>query len=430
MDYRQTLEWLFSQLPMYQRVGKAAYKADLTTTIQLLESLGNPQTKFKAIHIAGTNGKGSVAHILASILQEAGFKNGLYTSPHLKDFRERIKIDGKMISEQEVIKFVTDHKASFEKLNPSFFEMTVGMAFDYFAQEKVDFAILETGMGGRLDSTNVSKPVVSCITNIGYDHMQFLGETIEEIAREKAGIIKEGIPVVIGKTQAGAKEVFEKVASEKNTQLFFADQHVDLREVQTRDSKFLTYDVWKDNQMYIEELNSPLLGKYQAGNIATTIEVIEILKSKLQLGIDEKTIREGIENVVKRTGLLGRWQIINTNPLSICDTAHNPEGIREIVDQLLQTNFDHLHFVFGMVNDKNPESILYLLPKNATYYFCKPDIPRGMDAEILKEHAFKAGLRGEQYNSVMHAFNSAVNNAKVNDLVFIGGSTFVVAEIV
>jgi len=430
MDYKQTLEWLFSQLPMYQRIGKAAYKADLTTTIRLLEYLNNPQEQFKAIHIAGTNGKGSVAHILASILTEAGFKTGLYTSPHLKDFRERIKIDGKMIPEENVIRFVFDHKSSFESINPSFFEMTVGLAFDYFAKEKVDFAVLETGMGGRLDSTNVSKPVVSCITNIGYDHMQFLGETIEQIAFEKAGIIKEGIPVVIGKTQPGATEVFEKVASKKNTQLFFADKHIDLREVQTRENRFLTYDVWKNNQLFIEELNSPLLGMYQAGNITTTLEIIDVLKSILHLKIDEQTINEGIENVVKRTGLQGRWQIINTNPLTICDTAHNPEGIQEVVDQILQTNFDHLHFVFGMVNDKNPESILYLLPKNATYYFCKPDIPRGMEAEILKEHAFKAGLRGEHYNSVKQALNSADNNAKVNDLVFIGGSTFVVAEVI
>ena len=430
MDYNQTVEWLFSQLPMFQRVGQAAYKADLTTTVDLLKKLGNPQNQFKAIHIAGTNGKGSVSHILASILQEAGFKTGLYTSPHLKDFRERIKINGQMIGEDQVVQFVSTHKSTFKEIKPSFFEMTVGMAFDFFATEKVDFAVLETGMGGRLDSTNVSNPVVSCITNIGYDHMHFLGDTIEKIAAEKAGIVKENIPLVVGKTQPGAKEVFEKVTAEKKAPLIFADEHFELRKIQTRESKLRSYDVWKDDQLFIEELESPLLGNYQAGNIATALQIVDVLNKNHGLNIDAKTIREGIGDVIRKTGLHGRWQILKTNPLTICDTGHNPEGIQEVVEQIGETSYEHLHFVFGMVNDKNPESILYLLPKGATYYFCKPDIPRGMDADELKEHAFKAGLRGENYNSVMHAFNSAINNAKVNDLVFIGGSTFVVAEII
>lgn len=430
MDYKQTLDWLFSQLPVFQRVGKAAYKANLDNTIQLLEFLGNPQEKFKAIHVAGTNGKGSVSHIIASVLQEAGYKTGLYTSPHLKDFRERIKIDGGMISEEKVVGFVESNKKQFEHIKPSFFEMTVGMAFDHFAKEKVDFAVLETGMGGRLDSTNMSKPVISIITNIGYDHMQFLGETIEQIATEKAGIIKQHVDLVVGKTQSGAKEVFQKIASEKKSTITFADEHFDLREIQTRENNRLVYDVWKDLQMYLEKLESPLLGKYQAGNIATSLQAIEVLINNNEVEIDADTIRAGIGDIIENTGLQGRWQIIATNPLTICDTGHNPDGIKAVVEQIAETQFDNLHFVFGMVDDKNPESILYLLPNNATYYFCKPDIPRGMDAEVLKQHAFKAALRGESYSSVKHAYNSAINNAGVNDLVFIGGSTFVVAELV
>ena len=430
MDYKETIDWLFTQLPIYQRVGQAAYKADLSNTIQLLNILGNPQRKFKAIHVAGTNGKGSVAHLLASILQEAGYKTGLYTSPHLKDFRERIRINGEMINENQVVDFVSANQHAFEDIKPSFFEMTVGMAFDYFEKEKVDYAVLETGMGGRLDSTNVSNPVVSVITNIGFDHMQFLGDTIEKISAEKAGIIKEKVPVVIGKTQAGAKEVFEERCKEKESPIYFADQHFEFREIQTRDQSYLTYDVWKDHQLFIEKLDSPLLGKYQSGNIATALQTLEVLKSLNELTLSTEDIRQGIELVVQHTGLQGRWQILHKNPLTICDTGHNPEGLQAVVEQIADTQFEKLHFVFGMVNDKNPESLLYLLPKHATYYFCKPDIPRGMDVEELKEHAFKAGLRGEHYSSVNQALHSATNNAKANDLVFVGGSTFVVAEVI
>ncbi len=430
MDYKQTTDWLFSQLPMYQRIGKAAYKADLDTTINLLSELGDPQQKFKAIHVAGTNGKGSVAHLIASALHEAGYKTGLYTSPHLKDFRERIKINGEMINEDQVLVFIEGHKELFERLKPSFFEMTVGMAFDHFANEEVDIAVLETGMGGRLDSTNVSFPVITVITNIGYDHMQFLGDTIEKIAGEKAGIIKEKIPVVIGKTQTGAEEVFVKKAAQKNAQITFADQHIELREVHTTEKETLTYDVWKDHLLHLERLESPLLGKYQSGNIATMMQTVEVLNENVNFNIEKESVREGVENVIQNTGLSGRWQKLRSNPLTICDTAHNPEGIQAIVEQISETKFDKLHFVFGMVDDKNPDSILYLLPKNAQYYFCKPGIPRGMDVDKLKELAFKAGLRGEEHSSVNAALNSAINNAKTNDLVFIGGSTFVVAEVV
>jgi len=430
MDYKQTFEWLVSKLPIYQRIGKAAYKANLDDTIQLLNKLGNPQDHFKSIHVAGTNGKGSVCHILASVLQEAGYKTGLYTSPHLKDFRERIKINGEMIGEEDVVQFVKKHKKTFEKLSPSFFEMTVAMAYEYFAQEKVDFAILEAGMGGRLDSTNISKPILTVITNIGYDHMQFLGDTIEKIATEKAGIVKEKITLVVGKKQKGADEVFMKIADKKLAPIIYADDHFELKEIHTREKNYLIYDVWYNNNLYLEKLVSPLLGRYQNGNIATVLQSIELLKQSEEVQIEKEMIVDGIFHVVDNTSLLGRWQVISNNPLTICDTGHNPEGLQAVVNQIAETKFDNLHFVFGMVNDKNPESILYLLPKNATYYFCTPDIPRGMDVDELKEHAFKAGLRGETYNSVHHAYNSAVNNAGGNDMVFIGGSTFVVAEIV
>jgi dihydrofolate synthase/folylpolyglutamate synthase len=430
MDYQQTLQWLFSQLPMYQRIGKAAYKADLEITIRLLEKLGNPQEKFKALHIAGTNGKGSVSHILACVLQEAGYKTGLYTSPHLKDFRERIKINGQMIPEDQVVSFTDQHKKLFEELQPSFFEMTVAMAFDHFANEKVDFAVLETGMGGRLDSTNVSKAVVSVVTNIGHDHMQFLGDDVEKIAAEKAGIFKKGVPVVIGEKQSWVSEVFEKTAKEKNTTVVYADEHIELKPIQRRDKAKLYYDVWYNNELYLENLASPLLATYQIKNLKTAIQVLELLNKNNTIGINRQTIAEGIENTLENTNLMGRWQILSTNPLTICDTGHNPEGLQAVLDQINQTQFNHLHFVFGMVNDKNPESMLYLLPNDATYYFCKPDIPRGMDEEVLQQHGFKAGLRGKAYSSVREALNSAVNNAGAEDLVFIGGSTFVVAEVV
>jgi len=430
MDYQETLQWLFSQLPMYQRIGKAAYKADLDTTIQLLDKLGNPQGQFKALHIAGTNGKGSVAHILASVLQEAGYKTGLYTSPHLKDFRERIKINGKMIPEDQVVLFTETHKTIFEELQPSFFEMTVAMAFDYFANEKVDFAVLETGMGGRLDSTNISKPVVSVVTNIGHDHMQFLGDDVEKIATEKAGIFKEGVPVVIGEKQSWVSEVFEKAAKEKNTSVVYADEHVELKPILRRDKAKLFYDVWYNNELYLENLASPLLANYQIKNIKTSIQVLELLTKNKTLELERQVIALGIKNTIDNTNLMGRWQILSTNPLTICDTGHNPEGLQAVLDQINQTRFNQLHFVFGMANDKNPESMLYLLPNDATYYFCKPDIPRGMDADVLQQHGFKAGLRGKAYSSVRDALNSAVNNAGVNDLVFVGGSTFVVAEVV
>ena len=430
MNYHETLDWLFSRLPMFQRIGQAAYKADLNVTVQLLDILGNPQEKFKAIHVAGTNGKGSVSHLIASVLQESGYKTGLYTSPHLNDFRERIRINGEMISEDRVVAFVEKYGHTFEKLSPSFFEMTVGMAYDQFASEKVDFAVLETGMGGRLDSTNICKPVITVITNIGHDHMQFLGDTLEKIAFEKAGIFKENVPVVIGKKQPEIMHVFEKVAQENTAPISYAEDHVNFRRLSSNSLKTANYDAWVENELYFENIASPLTGFYQAENLATVLHTFNVMKINGIADISKENIKEGFEEVVTNTGLKGRWQILNTNPLTICDTGHNPEGIGIVVEQIRQTNYDKLRFVFGMVGDKNPDNILCLLPKNAIYYFCKPDIPRGMNVDLLFENAQKFGLEGKVYNSVTHAFNSAVNDAGINDLVFVGGSTFVVAEVI
>jgi dihydrofolate synthase/folylpolyglutamate synthase len=308
--------------------------------------------------------------------------------------------------------------------------MTVGMAYDHFADEKVDFAVLETGMGGRLDSTNICFPVITIITNIGHDHMQFLGDTLEKIAFEKAGIIKESIPIIIGKKQPETKTVFEKVAAEKNAPISFAEDHISFREVSSNSVKTKKYDIWVKNDLYFENLISPLAGIYQSENLATAMHAMQIMKNYGIAVISKENIQEGIESVLNNTGFKGRWQVLSTNPLTICDTGHNPEGIRMVVEQIKQTNYDKLHFVFGLVSDKNPESILSLLPKNAIYYFCKPDIPRGMEVEMLFEHAMKYGLEGKTYHSVTQAFNSAVNDAGMNDLVFVGGSTFVVAEVV
>ncbi len=430
MNYKETLQWLFDKLPMYQRMGMAAYKADLENTVELLGMLGNPQQKFKVVHVAGTNGKGSVSNIIASVLQDAGYKTGLYTSPHLKDFRERIKINGEMIPEEEVVGFVESNLSGFEKIRPSFFEMTVGMAFDYFAANHVDVAVVEVGLGGRLDSTNIVNPLISVITNIGYDHTQFLGNSLEEIAVEKAGIIKKNVPVIIGRKQAEIKLLFEKIASEKEAELLYAEDHYDVKLLQNLKPTEQSVDIWKNNEIFLEEVNSPLLGNYQQENIVTALMTLDVLITKYHFDITPDNIREGIEYLHKNTGFIGRWHVLDTNPLTICDTGHNEEGIKAVVQQIMVSNYDHLHFVFGMVNDKAPEKILALLPRNATYYFCKPDIPRGMDAEKLQKIAEEMGLTGLSYSSVDRAFSSAFNNARPRDLVFVGGSTFVVAEVV
>jgi len=404
MTYQQTLDYLFSQLPMFQRIGASAYKVDLSNTIELCNLLDNPQHHFKSIHIAGTNGKGSTSHMLASILQEAGYTVGLYTSPHLIDFRERIKINGEMISEESVIDFVTKYKADFEKINLSFFEWTVGLAFDYFSKQKVDIAVVETGLGGRLDSTNVIHPEISIITNIGKDHMQFLGDTLEKIAVEKAGIIKKNVPVVIGETQKEIEYIFNTKAKELDASIYFADQLIH------------------------QGLDSDLKGSYQKKNIKTVLASIQELK-KLGYVISEENIQVGLSNVVRNTGLMGRWQTLGENPKIICDTGHNEAGIREVVNQIESLTYNKLHFVLGAVNDKEIDSILELLPKHAEYYFCQAKIPRALDVLELKNKALKYGLKGECYGSVQEAYQIAKEKASSADVVFVGGSTFVVAEV-
>ncbi len=413
---------------MYQRIGGAAYKADLNNTIELLNLLGNPHHNFKSVHIAGTNGKGSTSHMLASVFQEAGYKTGLYTSPHLRDFRERIRLNGEMIPEENVVSFIAEHKEQFEKMELSFFEMTVGMAFDYFAKEKVDIAIVEVGMGGRLDSTNLITPELSVITNIGLDHVKFLGDTMEKIAGEKAGIIKPNIPVVIGETQAETHQVFEDKAAECQSPIYFADQVFDCNKIHIESNLVQKFDIWKNSELYMEAIDIPLMGNYQKKNLTTVICALHLLREKFNLTDDN--IREGIAKVIRNTHLMGRWQILNDDPLTIADTGHNVAGITEVVQQLAELHYDKLHFVLGMVNDKDIDHVLQLLPRNAEYYFCKADIPRGLDANILAEKAFELGLRGMVYESVRHAYLSAVNAAHFGDVVFVGGSNFIVAEVV
>ncbi|WOD44420.1 bifunctional folylpolyglutamate synthase/dihydrofolate synthase [Hwangdonia lutea] len=405
MTYQDTLNWMFVQLPMYQKQGKSAYKTDLSNTVLLAYQLNNPHKNFKSIHVAGTNGKGSTSHMLASILQEAGYKVGLYTSPHLKDFRERIKINGNEISKQFVVGFIKRNKAFFEANQLSFFEMTVGMAFEYFSKAKVDIAVIEVGLGGRLDSTNIITPEVSVITNIGMDHTQFLGNTLEAIAFEKGGVIKPQIPVVIGETQKETKAVFQALAEANNSNIIFADKEI------------------------TNTLKSDLLGRYQSKNIKTAIQTIKVLQNK-GYKISEKNIKQGLLQVVKNTGLLGRWQTLNDKPKVVCDTGHNREGLQHVMQQLLNEKYDVLHIVFGVVNDKDLSTIVDLLSKNAVYYFCKPNIPRGMDAHKLKAEFNKHNLKGEAYNSVNEAYKTAFEQASLTDFIFVGGSTFVVAEII
>lgn len=405
MNYQDTINWMFNQLPMYQLQGAQAYKKDLTNAHKLAAHLNYPEKKLKCIHVAGTNGKGSTSHMLASVLQEAGYKVGLYTSPHLKDFRERIKINGVEISEKFVEDFITEHQLFFEANDMSFFEMTVGLAFDYFAAAKADIAIIEVGMGGRLDATNIITPLVSVITNIGLDHTQFLGNTLEAIAFEKAGIIKPNVPVIIGEYTYETKPVFLSRAKEGSSEIYFAADLV------------------------FENYPSDLIGDYQVHNKKTVLQTIKVLNKQQEFEVTPQNIQDGLLHVVKNTGLQGRWQQLHKAPKVICDTAHNKNGLEIVLKQIQKEKFDTLHFVLGVVNDKDLEEILPLFPKNAKYYFCKPNIPRGLDAQVLQQKAALFELHGEVYNSVSEAYQKALQNAAATDFVYVGGSTFVVAEI-
>ena len=403
MNYSQTLDWMFAQLPMYQKIGTAAHTKDLKNTIVLLNYLDNPETKFKSIHIGGTNGKGSTSSLIASVLQEAGYKVGLYTSPHLKDFRERIRINGEMISEDEVTKFITQNRCFFEENNLSFFEMTVGLAFKYFADQQVDIALIEVGLGGRLDSTNVINPLLSVITNIGWDHMNMLGNTLSEIACEKAGIIKANTPVVIGEYT-------------DETQSIFIDK-----------ANLMTAPIWFASDLIHENLVSDLQGDYQKMNKKTALTALNALKA--YFSFQREHIIAGFLNVSQNTNFAGRWQILGQNPLIVADTAHNKDGLEIVMKQVSRQTFNTLHFVFGVVNDKDLNKIIHLLPKSAQYYIAKPNVPRGLDVDLLADVLFKNDFSFTSYFSISDAFNQAKINAGSGDMIYIGGSTFVVAEV-
>lgn len=430
MTYKETLDFLFSQLPAFTRIGKAAYKANLDNIIALSESLGNPHLNFKSVHIAGTNGKGSSSHFIASIFQEAGYKTGLFTSPHLKDFRERIRVNGKPISKQRVVRFVLKNKELFSTIKPSFFEMNVALAFSYFADQKVDIAIIETGLGGRLDSTNIITPELSLITNISNDHRDLLGDTLAKIACEKAGIIKKQIPIIIGEHAPETDSVFIEKAGQLSSNICFAEDEVEWKKISQQRI---------DSRIYLEidglihkksiQLNSPLSGHYQLKNLKGVLASIEKMKS-LGWSITDENITNGIEKVIKNTGIKGRWDILQTQPLVVADTGHNEAGIKEIFEQIQFMKFEQLHIVWGMVNDKEIDTILSMLPKDAYYYFCQAKIPRALNAQLLASQAGEFGLKGKNYSSVSIALNTAKRTAKQHDMILIGGSTFVVAEII
>jgi dihydrofolate synthase / folylpolyglutamate synthase len=427
MTYQQTLEYLFNKLPAYHRIGRAAYKGDLSNTVSLDNYFGNPHRKFPSVHVAGTNGKGSVSHMTASVLQEAGYKTGLYTSPHLRDFRERIKINGEMIPEKNVIEFVEKNSGFFEMLKPSFFELTVAMAFDHFAAGSVDVAVIEAGLGGRLDSTNIINPVLSVITNIGHDHMDLLGNTLEAVAREKAGIIKQSVPVVISETQPAVKDIFISKAAECGSPVTFSDEKYscvfeDNRE-QESFRKYTARDLLTDKEF---EGYSALCGDYQARNLKAVFTICSNLPAYLR--VSDRNISDGIRNVVINTGLAGRWQILGRDPLTICDTGHNKEGLEYVMEQIRKVPKSGLHMVIGFVNDKDLNSVLPLFPEEASYYFTRASIPRALNEAALQSEAARFGLTGNCYPDVGSALLHARRNASASDLIFIGGSTFIVAE--
>ena len=428
MNYNEVLSYLYSRLPMFQRQGKIAYNAKLDNSLAMDDYFCFPHMNFKSVHIAGTNGKGSVAHILASVLQEAGFRTGLYTSPHLKDFRERIRINGVPVPESKVVDFVTKNKELLNNIKPSFFEMSVAMALKHFSDEEVDIAVIETGMGGRLDSTNIITPVLSVITNIGMDHSIYLGDSLEKIAQEKAGIIKPGIPVVVGETGKETDHVFIGKAREIGSEIVFADHNF------SADYSFISLDglqvmnIEKKGGDGYPELKIDLNGIYQRRNVITTLQVVEKL-NEMELRINRESLYKGMRQVRKNTGFRGRWEILENNPLIVCDTGHNREGLILVMEQIRQTAWKNLHMVIGMVNDKDLADILPLFPVEANYYFCRPDIPRGLDSKLLKDEAVGYGLAGESFGTVKAALDAAKQQAGKHDMIFVGGSTFVVAEV-
>ncbi|QEC66380.1 bifunctional folylpolyglutamate synthase/dihydrofolate synthase [Panacibacter ginsenosidivorans] len=427
MNYKETIAYLYDTLPMFSRIGAAAYKKDLTNTIALCEILDNPHEKFKSIHIAGTNGKGSTSHMLAAVLQTAGYKTGLYTSPHLKDFRERIKVNGEMCEQSFIVDFVEKIKPHIETIQPSFFEITVAMAFEYFALQKVDVAVIEVGLGGRLDSTNVIAPEISVITNIGWDHMNLLGNTLEQIAYEKAGIIKENIPVVVGEFLPETKSVFEKVAAVKNAQLIFAQEKRYAIEWKYDHHKLLATVVDKHNDEH-EEYALDLTGIYQTKNLVTVLEALQLLQTK-GWNISDKQIKEALSKTKKLTGLHGRWELIHENPAVILDVGHNEDGIKQIVEQLELSTYNQLHIIIGMVKDKAVEKVLSLLPKFASYYFTKAQIPRALPENELAQRATAIGLQGKEFPEVNLALTEVLTHAHKDDLILVCGSVFLVGEV-
>ncbi|MBP9016916.1 folylpolyglutamate synthase/dihydrofolate synthase family protein [Porphyromonadaceae sp. NP-X] len=421
MNYEQTLDYLYSRLPVFHQIGSSAYKPGLENTIRILTALHQPQNSFRSIHVAGTNGKGSVSHFLSSILQSAGFKTGLYTSPHLVDFGERIRVNGETIDKQFVVDFVENHKSLIEKVQPSFFEITMAMAFDYFAKSEVDVAVIEVGLGGRLDSTNIIQPELSIITNISFDHEEFLGHTLPEIAAEKAGIIKPHTSVVIGEALSETKPVFMQKALEMNAPIFFSE-----------DSRQVFFERYEENRMWVKTSDGKsylvgLTGNYQLKNIATVLTAVDQLR-KTNFEITEINLKEGLEKVIEKTGLQGRWQIISSSPKIIADTGHNPGGITFVSQQLKTQQYRTLRMVFGMVNDKDIDTVLTLLPKNGVYYFTQAKIKRAFPSEDLLQKGQLAGLNGKAFSTIEEAIKVALNEADKEDLIFIGGSNYVVGE--
>lgn len=424
MNYQQTIDYLYNTLPMFSRMGSAAYKKDLTNTLLLCERLDNPHKKFKSIHVAGTNGKGSVSHMLAAVFQTAGYKTGLYTSPHLYDFRERIKVNGTMCEEDFVVDFVERIKPAIAEIQPSFFEITVAMAFDYFAKQKVDIAIVEVGLGGRLDSTNVITPELSIISNIGWDHMNLLGNTLEEIAFEKAGIIKENIPVVIGEKKKETETVFKTIASQKHAPIYFAEENFSVTNYKLSNTS-IEISV-NDRGTFTSTYELDLPGIYQTKNILSVLQAIDLLK---EWKITQEQIQSALKNIKQLTGLHGRWEVIHEQPTVVLEVAHNKDGIEQMLQHLKKINYNELHIIIGMVKDKDVDPVLQLLPKNTNYYFTQAQIPRALDASILQTKAATFSLEGNHFGDVNTALQQALNNASKEDLILVCGSIFLVAEV-